>query len=148
MRLVSAPRGRRWYVLYGVCLAFVLSFILFEALDIDSSGLQVTANTALSQSIGEERGDAAPRLRHRGLAEKYRPIGGGDERRTHRRSTSPRRLVVAPLSHRAPSGFAQPASSSRVASSLRSQRYDQHPIDRASVADRAGNQIQEAGHHE
>ena len=57
MRLVSAPRGRRWYVLYGVCLAFVLSFILFEALDIDSSGLQVTANTALSQSIGEERGD-------------------------------------------------------------------------------------------
>jgi hypothetical protein len=57
MRLASAPGDRRWYVLYGVCLAFVVSFILFEALDIDGSGLQVAANTALSQSVGEELGN-------------------------------------------------------------------------------------------
>lgn len=43
--------------IYGVCLAFVLSFILFEALDIDGSGLQMAANTVLSQSVGEERGE-------------------------------------------------------------------------------------------
>ena len=60
MLLGRAPRGRRWYLLYGVGLAFVLSFILFEALDIDGSGLQAATNTApfvLSLSTGEERGD-------------------------------------------------------------------------------------------
>jgi hypothetical protein len=43
-----------------VCLAFVVSFILFEALDIDGSSLHVAATSspvALGQSIGEERGD-------------------------------------------------------------------------------------------
>lgn len=32
--------------LYGVFLAFVLSFILFEALDIDGSGLRLPATPA------------------------------------------------------------------------------------------------------
>jgi hypothetical protein len=43
-----------------VCLAFVVSFVLFEALDIDGSSLQVAATSApfaAGQSIGEERGD-------------------------------------------------------------------------------------------
>jgi hypothetical protein len=60
MRLANPLRGRLWYVLYGVCLVFVVSFILFEALDIDGSSLQVATTSApfaLSQSIGEERGD-------------------------------------------------------------------------------------------
>lgn len=60
MRLACSPKGRLWYALYGVCLVFVVSFILFEALDIDGSNLQVAATSALfavGQSIGEERGD-------------------------------------------------------------------------------------------
>jgi hypothetical protein len=43
-----------------VCFAFVVSFILFEALDIDGSSLQVAATSApfaVGQSIVEERGD-------------------------------------------------------------------------------------------
>jgi hypothetical protein len=59
MRLACAPRGWLWYALFGVCFAFVVSFILFEALDIDGSSLRVAATSApaAGQSIGEERSD-------------------------------------------------------------------------------------------
>jgi hypothetical protein len=60
MWVARTSRNRRWYVFYGVCLASVLSFLLFEALDIDGSGLRLpatAATTALSLSLGEDRGD-------------------------------------------------------------------------------------------
>jgi hypothetical protein len=60
MQLARSPQGWLWHALYAVCFAFVVSFILFEALDIDGSNLQVAATSspsAAGQSLGEDRVD-------------------------------------------------------------------------------------------
>jgi hypothetical protein len=101
MRLANPLRGRLWYVLYGVCLVFVVSFILFEALDIDGSSLQVATTSApfaLSQSIGEE------------------PV---DDLHVYATATLLKGIVLL----EAAISFAQPTPSPRVTSSRRRSSY-------------------------
>ncbi|OLC16224.1 MAG: hypothetical protein AUH29_05805 [Candidatus Rokubacteria bacterium 13_1_40CM_69_27] len=59
MRAVSS-RSRLWYVFYAVCLAFVVSFVLFEVLDIDGSDfrfLTTPARGALKSTNEEHEAD-------------------------------------------------------------------------------------------